>query len=57
MMIVLKIPWNKAVELKYDLSAKNITCIITCLMLNMNKLTSKVLFHSKDVGHGYNVTV
>ena len=57
MMIVLKVPWNKAVVLKYDLSTKNITCIITFFMYNMNQLILKVLFHSKDFVCWYNVIV
>ena len=51
MMIVLKVPSNKGVVLKYDFSTKNITCIITFFILNVNKLISKILFHPKDTGH------
>ena len=57
LIIVLKVQWNKAVVLIYDLSTKNITCIIPFFMLNMNKSISKVLFHSRDFGHWYHVIV
>ena len=51
MMIVLKVPWNKEVVLKYDLSTKNITCIFS------QKDFQTQLISSKDVGYWYNVVL
>ena len=50
MMIVLKVSWNKAVVLKYNLNTKILHAELHFACIVKYKLISKVSFHSKDIG-------